>query len=96
MTGKNEELMNIAWAYTSEDSNDINTLYNQLLEELKKTYGDSENSDGVNNLVEIWKLDDGHIILSAVDTSEIKALQLAFLSQAAVDYKAEDTEVSNQ
>lgn len=95
MTDRDDNIMSVAWAYTSENEDALNLLYSTILSDLKKTYGEPENADGVNNFVEIWRLDEGHILLTAVNTTDLKALQLAYVCQAAVDYEAEDVEVDS-
>lgn len=95
MTDRDDNLMSIAWAYTGETDEEVNLLYSRILEDLTKEYGKSVNGDGTNNNVEKWELEDGHILLTAVNTSDLKALQLAYISQAAADYKRENVEVDS-
>lgn len=95
MTNKDGNVLVVAWSYKDDESKNISDLYTQLQIDLTKEYGNPEQANGVNNYVQIWKLKEGHIVLSGVLTSDTKALQLAFMSQAAVDYEAEDVEVEN-
>ena len=76
-------LQNIAWTYAGDDGAEVMVLYNNIYAELKNTYGEpTQNADGVNNYAEVWKMDSGNIILSAVLTSDSKMMQVAFLSPA--------------
>jgi len=88
MTDADDNIISVAWSYVADNDEAVNEIYNKLLSELKDTYGEPEDSDGVNNYVKIWKLEDGHVMLSSVSTSDIKALQLAYLSPAAVNFKS--------
>lgn len=81
MCNQNDEVMNIAWTYACDNGTDIMILYNKILSSLESENGKStQNSDGVNNYAQVWKLDTGNIILSAVITNDSKMLQIAYLS----------------
>lgn len=81
MFDSNDALMNIAWTCSSDNAADIMVIYNDLYKSLVEEYGEpSQNMDGVNNYAEVWKLDSGNIIVSAVVTSDAKMVQVSFLN----------------
>lgn len=84
MFDENETLMCVAWAYTAVDSSDLDEVYNQIQEFANESYGESEDSPvGVNNTGAIWRLDSGTIIITAMSTAEVHALQFAYINPDA-------------
>lgn len=71
----------IAWTYVSDDGGEIMVLYNNVFAKLKEEYGEpTQKADGVGNYAEVWKREEGNIILSAVITNDARMMQVAFLS----------------
>ena len=74
-------LMSIAWAYGSEDPDELMELYNLIHEELEETHGESGyTANEETNYGDVWRLDEGHIIISVVLTDSNKALQVSYVS----------------
>lgn len=78
------DLMCTAWVYSGKIDENLEELYSTIHTELTATYGksgyDTENS---TNYGDVWYLDDGHIILSVMTTSQQNALQYSYLSPEA-------------
>lgn len=74
-------LMSIAWAYGSDDADELMELYELLHAELEETHGESGyTANEETNYGDVWRLDEGHIIISVVLTESNKALQLSYVS----------------
>ena len=80
MTDDTGELCNVAWACSTEDGEHADALYKEIYGILQKDFGDPTESVGVNNYGAVWKRSDGNIILSAMISSEVNAVQVAFLN----------------
>ncbi|MDD3360323.1 MAG: hypothetical protein PHW34_01450 [Hespellia sp.] len=79
-----DKLMCVAWSYSTTDLKALEDLYTKINDDLTNEYGDSgyntdEAENTINNYGNIWYLDFGDIVLSAMTTEENKALQVAFL-----------------
>lgn len=79
-----DKLMCVAWAYGSTDTQELEDLYTKINDDMTDEHGDSgysteEEKNSINNYGNIWYLDTGDIIISAMVTEENKALQFAFL-----------------
>lgn len=75
------QLMCIAWTYSAENDDDLQQLYHELEIKTIEENGDgSRNTEGQNNYGNVWHLESGNIILSTMATSEMKALQYAYLN----------------
>ena len=79
-----DALMCIAWAYGSDDEDELYELYNTINQSVNDVYGESNYSADTNatNYGNVWRLESGNIILSTMITSETKALQYAYLNPA--------------
>ena len=76
-----KQLAGIAWAYGSEDSDELYGLYEDIHSDLVDTYGDSGyNTDKETNYGDVWYREDGNIIISTMVTDSQKALQFAYVS----------------
>lgn len=77
-------LMSIAFTYSSTSDEDLQEFYDELHSELVDTYGESGNKDTSNstNYGDVWRMDEGHIILSVMITDSNKALQIAYVNPA--------------
>lgn len=76
-----ERLSGIAWAYGSEDADELYGLYDDIHKDLIDTYGDSGyNTDKETNYGDVWYREDGNIIISTMVTDSQKALQFAYIS----------------
>lgn len=74
-----DNLMCIAWSYGANDNDTLDKLYNKIHKQVEDTYGESGyDSNNATNYGDVWDLDGGHIILSAMTTSEQKALQYSY------------------
>lgn len=80
MTDADGELCNVAWTCTTENAEQTDVLYKELYEAVQKDFGDPSDRSGVNNYGAVWKRSDGNIILSAMISEEINAVQVAFLN----------------
>ena len=76
-----KHLAGIAWAYGSEDTDELYGLYEDIHNDLVDTYGDSGyNTDKETNYGDVWYREDGNIIISTMVTDSQKALQFAYIS----------------
>lgn len=74
-------LMSVAWAYSAPDEASLLTLYNEIHSDLEATHGKSGyNTENATNYGDVWKLNEGHIILSVMLTNTNKALQIAYVN----------------
>lgn len=77
-------LMNVAWAYSSDDAEELNTLYKELKAELEDEYGKSDQQVNENtNYGDIWRMKNGDIRMSTMITSSLKAIQIAYVNPEA-------------
>lgn len=77
------KLAAMAWTWEAESQEELEGLYDTLYASLSARYGESGYSAGhQTNRGGVWYLDSGDIILSAMTTSEVKALQYSYLSPA--------------
>ncbi len=80
-----EMLVCMSWLYESNDSEDLKAMYDKIHSETEDVLGESGyqfNSDkfaAMANPNDVWYLESGNVILTMVDTSEVKALQYTFL-----------------
>lgn len=96
MFDENEALASIAWAYGSEDADELYRLYETIHEDVVTAHGESGyNTDKETNYGDVWYLEDGNIIISAMVTDSQKALQFAYLSPSH-STNAEDTHTSDK
>ncbi len=71
----------IAWAYSSENTDELYRLYEKIHGDMEAVHGDSGyNTNKATNYGDVWYLDEGNIIISTMVTESQKALQFAFLS----------------
>lgn len=84
MYDENDVLMSVAFAYSSESTEDLKTLYDKLLADVEKEHGKSSyETDHPTNYGCVWELKEGHIILSVMLTNSNKALQIAYVNPLA-------------
>lgn len=82
----NQQLMCIAWAFETADRAQLDQLYTALHGEVVERHGESGYNPGNStNYGDVWYLDSGHIILSAVTGQDQYALQYAYLNPLASD-----------
>lgn len=80
-----EKLVCMAWLYETDDSKDLADVYDKIHGEAEDMLGESGfqfNSERFADLVspsDVWYLESGNVILSTVDTNELKILQYTFL-----------------
>lgn len=75
-----EKLMCIAWTCSSEEEQELYDFYAQIEAAVNaKTDGNPAVTDKISNAGHVWYREDGNIILSLMLTSDLKALQYAYL-----------------
>ena len=81
MFNENEELMCVAWAYNgTDDEESLAALYNMINDSITGIYGESGYAgNGVGNYGNVWYMESGDIVLTAMFTSDNTALQYAYL-----------------
>lgn len=84
MFNENDELMCIAWAYNSDDENEVYAVYDEINQAVNKIHGDSgyQADSHSSNYGNVWYLESGDIVLSTMITSENEVLQYAYLNPA--------------
>lgn len=81
MYDDNGVLKSVAWAYGASDEASLLALYDEIHSDLETTYGKSGyNTENATNYGDVWKLAEGHIILSVMLTSTNRALQIAYVN----------------
>ena len=76
-----ENLAAIAWSYISDNDGEISTLYHSIRGDMVKAYGESGyQPDQDTYFGDVWYRKDGNIIVSAVRTQDLKAVQVTFVS----------------
>lgn len=75
-----DKLVCMAWTYITDSMDELDSLYNHLLEETQDKYGkhgyENENTTSKGN---VWYLEDGNITLSAMTTDSAKSIQYSFV-----------------
>ena len=85
-----EQLAAIAWSYATGNEGELSTLYHSIHGDLTKAYGDSGyQANQGTNFGDVWYRREGNIIISAVLTDSLKALQLTYVSP---DHSADETD----
>lgn len=80
MFNEDNELMSVAWAYSAENAEDIEALYETISASIVAENGESGyDAGGVGNYGGVWYRESGDIILTTMITSDAKALQYAYL-----------------
>lgn len=91
-----EKLVCLSWLHEADNSNDLAEVYSQLHDEADEMLGESGfqfNSEQFADLTspgDVWYLDSGNVILSTVDTSELKVVQYTFKHPDVSEKKPED------
>ena len=81
MFDQDEKLASIAWAYGSDDADELYKLYDTIHADVVAAHGESGyNTQKETNYGDVWYLEDGNIIISTMVTDSQKALQFAYLS----------------
>lgn len=81
MFDSDRKLMCIAWSYETEDPKKLDQVYNGIHGEIVERHGESGyNPANATNYGDVWYLEDGDIILSAITTQSQCALQYAYLN----------------
>jgi hypothetical protein len=76
-----DHLSCIAWAYGSDSTDELYSLYESIHDDVVAVYGESGyNTEKETNYGDVWYLEDGNIIISTMVTDSQKALQFAYLS----------------
>lgn len=89
MTDDKGNIACIAWLYESNDSEDIDTAYEKIHEELIKKYGESGNaSESMGTFGDLWYFDDVHVQISVVNTSDYRGMQVSYMK---AEYSLKDT-----
>lgn len=83
MFDSEEKLMCIAWAYETEDRKELDSVYQSLKKEVEDVHGESGyNPSAPASGGDVWYLEEGDIILTAVSGQDSSALQYAYLNAA--------------
>lgn len=81
MFDEDDKLASIAWAYGSDDADELYRLYETIHADVVKTHGESGyNTQKETNYGDVWYREDGNIIISTMVTDSQKALQFAYIS----------------
>lgn len=84
MYDENTILMSVAFAYGSEDAEELKTFYDKLVSDIEEEHGKSTyDTNETTNYGNVWELKEGHIILSVMLTNSNKALQIAYVNPLA-------------
>lgn len=80
MFNDQDALMSVAWAYSAQDADELATLYDTINTSVNEVHGESGyHAQGAGNYGNVWYLESGDIILSTMMSSEVMALQYAYL-----------------
>lgn len=75
-----DKLVCIAWQCSAPDADALDDIYTDIHSSLEDTYGESGyNSGHSTNHGDVWYLEEGDIILSAVTTDSMNALLYSYL-----------------
>ena len=101
MFDQDDKLASIAWAYGSDDADELYKLYDTIHADVVAAHGESGyNTQKETNYGDVWYREGGNIILSTMLTDSQKAFQLAFVSPdhsaAESDRKQSSKQNSNQ
>lgn len=69
-------LMSIAWAYSAEEEQELYDFYDFIEEDVNTLTNETEVT---SNAGHVWHREEGNIVLSLMITSDLKALQYAYL-----------------
>lgn len=76
-----EKLACISWEYTAKSPEDLKAVYDEILKDLTKKYGESGYQSGNStNSGNVWYREEGNIILSSVSTKNINAILCSYLN----------------
>ena len=90
-----EKLVCLSWMYETDDSADLKDVYDKLHSEAEDMLGESGfkyKSDKFADMStpgDVWYLETGNVSLTAVDTSDVKAVQYTFLHPDVSEEKPE-------
>ena len=80
-----ERLVCLSWLYEGNDSEDLKSTYDKIHGEAEKMLGESGYQLNSEKFAEaaspndVWYMESGNVVLTMVDTGEVKALQYTFL-----------------
>lgn len=81
MYDEDDVLMSVAFAYGSQDADELKEFYDELVSDIEKEHGESSyDTNKSTNYGKVWELKEGHIILSVMLTDSNKALQIAYVN----------------
>lgn len=80
MYNEEDQLVSIAWSYNASSPEELDAAYQKLYGQIAEQNGESEKAAGYNNYGDIWRREEGNIILSAVATDEMSMLLYSHLS----------------
>lgn len=83
------KLMCMAWAYTTDSMDSLDRIYNTIHQQVVKEHGESgfDNANSTN-YGDVWYLESGDILITAVTTESETALQYAYLNPAVSNKEA--------
>ncbi len=74
-----DEIKSIAWAYSTDNIEDLDKVYDTIKTDLVSKYGESDYTPDVNsNHGDVWYLEGTSVILSALTTDSQKVLQYSY------------------
>lgn len=80
MFDNNDKLMSVAWAYGTNNVDDLKKTYDKIHGQIENAYGKSGYAaENPTNFGDVWYLDEGDIVLSAVTTDSQTILQYAYV-----------------
>lgn len=81
MFDDNGKLMDVSWVYGPDSNDDLKNTYDRIHKDIKSAHGKSGyNVTNSSTRGDVWYLDEGDIILSAVSTDSVKLLQYTYLN----------------
>lgn len=81
MFDNNKELMSIAFSYSSDTAENLQTAYDKLCKQIEEVHGKSSNdTKNPTTYGDVWYRDEGSIVLSAATTNTIHWLQYAYMN----------------
>lgn len=81
MFDEEERLVCIGWSYSASSPEELDAAYQAIYQDVAKSNGESgEEAKGLNNYGDVWRRQEGNIILSAVASDSASALLYSYLS----------------
>lgn len=76
-------LMSIAWTCSPADTEELSDLYQEISAGVQELYGESEyRTENPTNYGDVWRSEEGNVILSAMTLESNTVLQVAYVNPA--------------